>query len=83
MGEKRSLIKTLIKRRNNLIGHILRHDGLMKKTVEGQVEGKKGKERPRTKYMKQVKKDVQEKKYVDVKRLAGSRIKLRAESNQS
>ena len=45
VGEKRSLLKTLRKRRDNLVGHILRHDGLMKTIVEGQVEGKKGKGR--------------------------------------
>ena len=66
VGEKRSLMKTLIKRQNNLIGQILRHDGLMKTIVEGQVDGKNGKGRPRTKYMEQV--NVKEKKYVGVKR---------------
>ena len=75
-------MKTLTRRRNNLIGHILRHDGLMKTIVEGQVEGKNGKGRPRTKYMEQVKKDVKEKKYVGVKRLADRRTEWRAASNQ-
>ena len=54
-------MKTLIRRRNNLIGHILRHDGLMKTIVEGQVDGKnEGKGIPRKKYMEQVTKDVKE-----------------------
>ena len=83
VGEKRSLMKTLTRRRNNLVGHILRHDGLMKTIVEGQVDGKNGKGRPRIKYMEQVKKDVKEKKYVGVKRLADRRIEWRAASNQS
>ena len=58
VGEKRSLMKTLRRRRKYLIGHILRYDGLMKTIVEGKVEGKNGKGRPRTKYMEQVKKDM-------------------------
>ena len=40
VGEKRSLLRTLRRRRDNLVGHIMRHDGLMKTIVEGQVEGK-------------------------------------------
>ena len=42
----------------------------MKTIVEGQVEGKNVKGRLRTKYMEQVKKDVEEKKYLGVKRFA-------------
>ena len=61
IGEKRSLMKTLTRRRNNLIGHILRRDGLLKTIVEGQVDGKNGKGRPRTKYIEEMKKDVKEK----------------------
>ena len=64
-------------------GHILRHDGLMKTILEGQLEGKNGKGRPGTKYMEQVKKDVKEKKYAGVKRLVDRRIQWRAASNQS
>ena len=59
----------------------MRHDGLMKTIVEGQVEGKKGKGRPRMSYIGQVIKDVKEKKYVSMKRLADRREKWRAASN--
>ena len=44
--EMRSLLKALKKRRDNLIGHIMRHDGLMETIVEGIVDGKRGKGRP-------------------------------------
>ena len=61
----------------------MRHDGLMKTIVEGQAEGKKGKGRPRMSYIGQVIKDVKEKKYVTMKRLADRREEWRAASNQS
>ena len=70
VSEKRSILKTLSRRRDNLVGHILRHDGLMKPIVEGQVKGKKGKGRPQMSYIGQVIKDVKEKKYDAMKRLA-------------
>ena len=61
----------------------MRHDGLMKSIVEGQVKGKKGKGRPRISYVGQVIKDVKEKKYVAMKRLSEGREEWRAASNQS
>ena len=81
--EKRSLLKTLKRRRDILIGHIMRHDGLMKTIIEGQVNGKRGKGRPRMCYIGQIIKDVGEKKYVSMKRLAERRAEWRAASNQS
>ena len=81
VGEKRSLLKTLKRRRDNLIGHIMRHDGLMKTIVEGQVDGKRGK--GIMCYIEQIIKDVREKKYVNKKKLADRRAEWRAASNQS
>ena len=69
-GGKRSLLRTLSRERDNLVCHIMRHDGLMKTIVEGQVEGKTGKGLSRMSYIGQVMKDVKEKKYVAVKRLS-------------
>ena len=83
VGEKKSLLKTLSRRRENLVGHIMRHDGLMKTIVEGQVEGKKGKGRPRISYIGQVIKDVKEKNYVAMKRLADRKEEWIAVSSQS
>ena len=59
------------------------HDGLMKTIIEGQVNGKRGKGRPRMYYIGQIIKDVREKKYVNMKRLADRRTEWRAPSNQS
>ena len=47
---------------SNLVGQIIRHDGLIKTIVEGQVEGKKGKGRLRMSYIGQVIKDVKERR---------------------
>ena len=44
--EKRSLLKTLKRRRDILIGHIMRHHGLMKTIIEGQVMAREVKEGP-------------------------------------
>ena len=45
--EKRTLIDTIRKRKKNWIGHILRGDGLLKLIIEGHIEGKKARGRPR------------------------------------
>ena len=61
----------------------MRHDGLMKTIVEGQVEGKKGKGRLRMTYIGQGIKDVKQKKYVSMKRLADRKEEWRAEGQTS
>ena len=61
----------------------MEHDGQMKTIVEGQVDGKRGKGRPRMCYIGQIIEDVREKKYVSMKRLANRRAEWRAASNQS
>ena len=76
VGEKRSLLKSLSRRWDNLVGHIMRHDGLMKTTLEGQVVGKKGKGRTRMSYIGQVIKDLKAKKYIAMKRGADILITL-------
>ena len=57
-------MRTLIRRRKKLIGHKLRHDVLIKTIFEAEVDGRKGPGRPGMMYMKQMKEDVREKKYV-------------------
>ena len=55
----------------------------MKTIIEGQVDGERGKGRPRMCYIGQIIKNVREKKHVHVKRLADKRAEWRATSNQS
>ena len=42
VGEKRSMVETIVRRKKNWIGHIMRGDGLMKEVIEGKMEGKRG-----------------------------------------
>ena len=42
VGEKRSMVETIVPRKENWIKHIMRGDGLMKVNVKGKMESKKG-----------------------------------------
>ena len=39
--EERCIIETILKRKKNWIGHILRGNGLLKDVIEGRMEGKR------------------------------------------
>jgi len=41
-------MESLRKRQKNWIGHVLRHDSLLQKVIEGRFQGKKTPGRPRT-----------------------------------
>ena len=47
VGEKRTILSVIRKRKANWIGHTLRHEGLLKHLIEGKVEGKRGRGRKR------------------------------------
>jgi hypothetical protein len=55
VGEKETLVNTIVKRKKNWIGHILRHDGLMKEVIEGKMEGKKPRGQPRMGMLQELK----------------------------
>ena len=46
-GEQRHLVTTIVNRKKNWIGHILRGDSLLKEVIEGRMEGKRPRGRPR------------------------------------
>jgi len=49
VGEKRTMIETIRNRQRKWMGHILRSDNsILKNIIEGRMEGRKGKGRPRT-----------------------------------
>lgn len=73
INEGRTLMKTIQKRRSTLIGHILRHEGLLHTIIEGKLDGKNAIGRPRMKYMTQIMKDLQCNSYTELKRLAADR----------
>ena len=82
-GERRTIWRNLTRRRDRMIGHILRHPGLIQLVFEGSVGGKNGRDRPRYEYDKQIRADVGCSSYVEMKRLAQDRVAWRAVSNQS
>jgi len=47
VGERRKIIETIVNRKKNSIGHILRGDGLLKDVIEGRMEVKRTRGRSR------------------------------------
>ena len=70
VGEKRSMFKTMVRRKINGIGHIMRGDGLMKEVMEGKMEGKRGRDRKRIGMIDEL---MENKQYGDLKRRAEDR----------
>ena len=67
--EERELVETIIKRKKNWIGHVVRGDGLMKLVLEGRMEGRRTRGRPRMGMIDELK----EGSYVNMKRRADNR----------
>ena len=83
MGESRNIWKLLARRRDRLVGHVLRHPGILGLMMEGLVEGSNGRGRPRLQYLRQIAEDVGCDTYEGIKRLSQRRGEWRAASNQS
>ena len=83
IGEEMSLWKILTRRRDRLVGHILRHPGLVNIALEGKIEGKNCRGRPRLDYVRQIINDVGCRNYKEMKELAQVRKAWRAASNRS
>ena len=60
-----------------MIGHLIRHDHFLKNIIEGKIEGKRGRGRPRRNYFEQVKEKVNVVSYQEVKSLAENREEWR------
>jgi hypothetical protein len=69
VGEERCLVETVVKRKKNWIGHIVRGEGLLKLALEGRMEGKRKRGRPRMGMIDELK----EGSYVSMKRSAEDR----------
>jgi len=41
LGEKQAIVTTLVRRKKNWIGHMLKGDGLLREVMEGRMEGKR------------------------------------------
>ena len=83
--EKRTLWKSLKKRRGQMMGHTLRHGGLLRDILEAELGKKEGRGRPRLKYFDQINRDMGCETFRKVKQLAGDRAEWRRviASNQS
>ena len=69
VGEKRSFTDAILNRKNNWIGHVLRGQGMLKHLIEGRMEGKRRRGRPRIGMID----DLKESSYVEMKKRAKDR----------
>ena len=64
------MVETMVRRKKNWIGHIMRGDGLMKEVLEGKMEGKRGRGRKRIGMIDEL---MENELYEDLKRRAEDR----------
>uniref|UniRef100_A0A2S2PJ80 Endonuclease-reverse transcriptase n=1 Tax=Schizaphis graminum TaxID=13262 RepID=A0A2S2PJ80_SCHGA len=82
--EAKLIWKNIVRRRNEWIGHIMRHEGLLKLIIEGCIDGKNRRGRPRLEYIQQIIKDLQGcNSYVEMKRKTDNREEWKMAANQS
>jgi len=67
------LWKSIVKRKNEWIGHIIRREGLLKLIIKGRVKGKNYRGRPRLEYIRQLIRDQECDSYVRMKKKADNR----------
>ena len=51
IGEKRSLAKEIIRRKLQYLDHLIRRNGVQKRLLEAEVEGNRGRGRPKTTWL--------------------------------
>jgi Reverse transcriptase (RNA-dependent DNA polymerase) len=74
VGEERCFVQAVMKRKKNWIGHVVRGNSLLKLVIEGRMEGKKMRGRPRMGMID----DLKEGSYTEMKRSTEDREKWRA-----
>jgi len=57
LSDAKLLWNNIVRRRNEWIGHIMRHEGLLKLIIEGTIEGNNRRGRPRLEFIQQIIKD--------------------------
>jgi hypothetical protein len=80
--EKRVLWNNIVQR-DTLTENLLSHVSLLKTVIEGTVEGKRCRGRPRLSFIQQIVSDFRCKNYTEMKQLTESRREWRAASNRS
>ena len=73
VGEDRRLVDVIVERKKRWIDHVLRGDGLLREVIEGRMEGKRPRGRPRIGMLDELK----EGSFGDMKRRAENRSKWR------
>jgi len=68
--EQRSILNIISRRKHSWIGHILRHDGLLRTILEGRMEGKAARGRKRLNMLSDILKNDS---YAEIKRMAEDR----------
>lgn len=81
--EERKIWSHIKKRRMQMIGHIVRRNGILKTLIEGKISGKNPRGRPRLQYMKQLILDSGSSSYQMMKNKALERQIWKAATNQS
>ena len=67
------MVDVIIQRKNNQIGHVVRGDGLLREVIEGKMDGKRPRGRPRIDMLEQLK----DGSYQQMKRKAENRSEWR------
>jgi hypothetical protein len=67
VGEMKSIMNTLRRRRGKFIGHILRHSSILSTVLEREISGKNYRGRSWMEYIEQIRKDVKMRSYVGMK----------------
>lgn len=57
VNERRSIVTKIVNRKKNWIGHVLRGDGLLRDVMEGRMEGKRTRGRPRKNMLEELMED--------------------------
>jgi hypothetical protein len=73
IGEKQRMVAVIIQRKKNWIGHVVRGDGLLREVIEGKMDGKRSRGRPRIGMLDELK----EGSYQQMKRRADNRSEWR------
>ena len=70
VGERQEMVDVIIQRKKNWIGHVVRGEGLLREVIEGKMDGKRSRGRPRIGMLEELKEG---KSYQQLKRRAENR----------